>query len=104
VKHRLRLIIWGLSLWVCPLTQSVIGARYDRYHDRSIVTPGWVPLVVHGLFGALLVISLVAAVSVVWVMRGWWRRLLAWALVAALLPLAFYNWWSVLMQISGSVL
>ena len=88
----------------CPLTQGAIGSRYDRLADPSITLPGWVPLVIHGLFAAHLVVSIVAAVAVVRVFRRWWSRLLAWILVESLLPMSFYAWLGILMMISGSVL
>jgi hypothetical protein len=104
MKNRLLRIIWVLSLLACPFTHVAVATCYNRLSNRSIAVPAWVPPVVVWLFLVHLVISVVASIAVIWLFRSWRARLLAWAAVAAILPLAFYIWWGALMSVSGSAL
>jgi hypothetical protein len=97
-------MIWIAALLVCPVIQMAVGACFNRLSDERIVVPQWVWPVLYAVIPAHLVISVVASIAVVRVFRSWQARVLAWAIVAAVLLVALFTWWGAAMSLSGSVL
>ncbi len=87
MPRKLLWALWWLSLTACPIAMAVIGTAFEHHGPLAFDEPRPLPTrIVDGLCVAHLVASAVASAAVFWLSRSWLTRLLAWGVVAVMIP------------------